>query len=493
MSDSNKRNLKRSPVSLLNQRASCKLSLNNQNIELDVVDFQFGGACLTSTNNLPTILTVNSMGTLDFYIGKKMVNSSARFRIAWVNHESRKIGLKFEGGFESQYERVEDRFATAPEFAPTIVGRDPLDPNRFVFFSVKEFSSNGLGLICSLTNRHLLPGMTIKDARLNFPNSGQTSVSIEIRDVRHSDNDKIRLGCKVLETGDNYFHCLQQYLNLFGPLNEDSTYVRKLFASGLVTKKIKGGMTFEAINTENQYSALLDLRFRGYKKVNKIVSGEGLESQGDGLENEGYLGGAYLRGKLVGSFELRFGSDNLKFRSFSFLTEEQKRKLINQIDINRTVEISKLVVDPDYHGTDLVLGIMQKMINIVVAKGEFSGLITATEKLVPLYEKVGFQAMEFSVPHPILDTNLVYMRMDFETFANAKGLNPIIWDNIYRLSHQSFVETGIVDEIKFNWRQKLFLMAGRGCLWIRERVKSGLTQKQFIVESQKIISTKKAA
>src|SRR5690606_8914341 len=107
--------------------------------------------------------------SLDFYIGDKCLKSKMAFKLAWKDNTDEVIGIEFIKPLESNYITRSKRFLTHKNIKPTIVGCDPTDPNRLIYYSVHDLSESGMLLQTSITNKHLFPGMTIKDAKLTIP------------------------------------------------------------------------------------------------------------------------------------------------------------------------------------------------------------------------------------------------------------------------------------------------------------------------------------
>jgi hypothetical protein len=106
---------------------------------------------------------------LIFYIGNKLIKEEIPFRVVWTDlGESGAFGLNFIKPNADWAER-HIRFKTHDKMRPSLSCRDPLDPNRLLYFQVKDVSSSGLLLSTSLSNKHLFPGMVLKESTLNIP------------------------------------------------------------------------------------------------------------------------------------------------------------------------------------------------------------------------------------------------------------------------------------------------------------------------------------
>ena len=239
MQNQSKRQVKRDSFTSLGFPVSCVLRLSGQEYIAEVVNYHYNGACLKFTaENMPQSLdTDEDMLKLDFYVGAQCISRNLGCQICWEElAETGMAGLRFSEPFNSFKQRAE-RFIVNPNFSPTLSSADPLDPNRKLFFKVRDFSETGLLLETSLANRHLLPGMNIKQASLMIPGHSETiNIDLGCENTRKSTGDgSFLVGMAVNGNALAYRKAVRSYLSHLGmSANGGAEALDRLSKSGLL-------------------------------------------------------------------------------------------------------------------------------------------------------------------------------------------------------------------------------------------------------------------
>lgn len=440
---------------------SCVLRHEGTEFTAEVVNYHYRGACLRVPDSMKhdeRILAGDFK--LDFLLGKVPLQQDIPYRICWNEIKmSGTLGIEFLAKTNKITPRAE-RFLVNMAHRPRVEANDPLDPNRVLFLNVNDVSETGLLAQTSLTNKHILPGMRLPRARLIIPGHESLAIDFAVENTRRgSGDDSFLLGLSVLSDRTEYKQALRTYLTQMAPMaNSADEHLSKLADSGFLSKKLKGAVSYRTITTKSDYEDVLKLRFIGYGKHNKVRDGSTWEQQGDGLDREGLIIGGYLGGKLVCSMEVRFGEDPLPLRS----EQLNGNKPIQGIDRRRVVEINKLVIHPKLQGSDVVIGMMQRVHAIVVTRGQFDVLLAATDQLSPLYERIGAAKIGIRVPHPFLiDEFLNIMVVRREVYHDGIRFNPHAWNTIYQSLHDHFFSLGLTTEKKFSFLEKLKLLSSK--------------------------------
>ncbi len=301
-----------------------------------ILNYHFNGACLKMPDDL-SFEKASSLA-LDFYIGDKCLKSKIPFRIAWKDNAEKLLGIEFTKTLETTHITRAKRFLTHSNIKPTVVGLDPTDPNRTIYCSVRDLSESGMLLQTSITNKHLFPGMNLRNAKLTIPGLDPIVMNLFIANVRKSsDTTLIDIGAYLQGTYPTYKKYFQDYVSTLSPITENRT--EALTSSGFWSKSIKSGLTYRYIEDNEEYNQVLKLRFDGYSKHGKVPEGKTWKDLGEGYKNEGKILAAYLGGQLVASAELRFGKEK-NFRMDKYIDLKVHPNIVRE----KIVEINKFVV-----------------------------------------------------------------------------------------------------------------------------------------------------
>lgn len=450
----NKRRQYRDSSVALQYPVSCILRNGEEEIEAEVVNFHFGGACLKLPAEQRSLKDFTNHH-LDFYLGQMCLQKSIPYRICWSEvDKTGMMGLEFQSRIRYSQDRSE-RFLVNHKFPVSIAAKDPLDPLRQVVFQVVDLSDSGLLLQTSLTNRHLFPGMTLPKATMSMP-TGTVELDLIIENTRNSDNPgNFLAGVSIGSEKNTYKSSIRSYLSQYGLANSD--HLTKLHNADMLSRSLKGSVTFRIVDKDDDYQKVLKLRFAGYGKHDKIKPGTTWQQQGEGLAHEGLILAGYLGGEMICSMELRFGNSKLPLRIEKMLGHRN----IPNVNLDRVVEINKLVVHPKAQGTDIVLGMIQRAHAIVINRGHLDVLLTATDRLKRLYAGIGAEDLEIRVPHPYLvnnDLNVMIVRR--ETYHDGLRLNPTAWQTVYQASHEYYSSVGLATARQFTYVDKLKLKLG---------------------------------
>ncbi len=408
-------------------------------VRAEVVNYHYRGACLRLADDAPVRfddIEQQEIG-FDFYLGRQCVKQGVPIRIAWkASTPSKMLGIEFLADASTRVER--DRgYLCHPDIAPLVTSPDPLDANRRLYCKVIDISPSGLLLLTSLTNKHLFPGMRLENAQLAVPGEPPVPLSLSIHSVREAPREGcFHLGTVVHTAEQGYKPLVCRYLSTLSPdFLQDLQECPTLPAHPIRARRLKQGLTFRVVCSAAAYREVLRLRHHGYGAKGKLCHEATVDSQGEGLEHEGTILGAYLSGVLVASMELRFGDTQPSFRTFDLIPRDR----LQAVHLPMTVEVNRLVVHPAMQGTDVVMGMVQKAHALVMAHGGKDILFVATDKLRPLYRKIGCIELGARVPHPHLHGEFLNaMMLTRDAFLDGRFLSPATWDLLYRTTHEYF-------------------------------------------------------
>jgi|GEM_PF-2481156 len=424
---------------------SATLRFGGQSEEVEVINYHFKGACLRVTDSALGLLSFVDAGdlTIQFRIGKKTLPDQHRFRIAWVDTESRTLGVElFQNERHQQCMRA-PRYRLSRHVPCTLTCQDPTYPARMLYLRVEDLSMTGMCLSTSLTNAHILPGMSLKGAKLHIPGRGEFDVEVYIENTRQSpDADSFLAGVSIQTLSAECRSALGLFIVSMQKENNRPEILRSLKDSDLLGKTLRSGLTFRFVDTEEDYGKVLDLRYIAYAEMGKIgVTREEFHARAEGLKNEGLVIAAHIGTQLVATAELRFTSLGHDLRTFGY---PGMREAIEKIAKHPVCEMNKLAIHPDAQGTDAFLGCIDAFQTIVYARGEHDLCFVATEELVSLYQRAGWRTVEATAPHPVRKGSLLQlMWMPVATYTRSSWVNPLVWERIFQASHEFHTALGL--------------------------------------------------
>lgn len=412
------------------------------------INYHFRGACINiAEEEKRRVWREHSPDdlSLEIRMGARVLQSRVLFRVCWNDIErSGNVGLEFTQDGRTMQPRS-SRMESHSLVAPTGSCQDPLDPNRQVVFRVGNLSERGMQITTSLANRHILPGMTLYDAEVTVPGQGSYKTELQVANARVSeDGQHLVLGVAIDRMGDAFAKGVRQYVVNYGRASRGDAAsddrIASMVTGGWWTKHLRRQLTYRAIVTEEEYQAVLKLRFAGYGAAGKVPKGASWRDQGSGLEHEGIVIGAYLGSQLVASMEMRFGNSGIPLRSDTMLPPGT----LAHLDRDQICELNKLVVHPKVRGSDLVLGMFQFSHSQVAMRGRYLALLLATDKLKPMYTRVGFEAAGPRVPHPSLAGEfLTPLILRPEVYSDGRMLDPLSWNAVYAATTEVLREAGL--------------------------------------------------
>lgn len=419
--------------------------VGKEKVSVELVDFHYRGACLKLIDLSQKNLVTES--ELQFTQGNQLLGKQTAYRITWETiDENGMFGVEFKPQTTLTSHR-ENRYATLPFNAPTVIARDPIDPNRLVYLSVVNISMSGLLLRTSFSNKHFLPGMELRGAVIEIPGFGKADVDIYLANARSSEDQKsLYIGAALKDASGNYRSIVNDYLSKLS-VTVPEARISGLRESGYLAKNLSDHLTFKRITDQADYTQVLKLRFAGYQKVGKVAKDKTWSDMGQGLDQEGLLLGAYLGGQLVGSVEFRIeGQHTLT------IADKVDLKSVAVLKDRKLAEMNRLVVHPCAQSTDIVVGLLRKIHAIAIYNGKPDGILLAEDKLVELYERIGAQKVGVSRPHPTKpNTHLHLMVIRRETYEEANGINPFAWSMVYSGTHEFLSHLGYVSPLKKTW------------------------------------------
>lgn len=167
----------------------CVLAIGDERINVEIVNYHFRGASLRV--GVGDYRPQHKDAYFQFRVGNKVLPEKINFRITWETIADNGVfGAEFSTESSFVLARAE-RFHTHSINTPVLSAADPLDPNRKIYFKALNISTAGALLSTSLSNKHLFPGMELRNAVIQFPGIGTAEIDAFIENSRPVNDENI--------------------------------------------------------------------------------------------------------------------------------------------------------------------------------------------------------------------------------------------------------------------------------------------------------------
>ncbi|MBW8888512.1 MAG: GNAT family N-acetyltransferase [Fibrobacteres bacterium] len=205
----------------------------------------------------------------------------------------------------------------------------------------------------------------------------------------------------------------------------------RLRQAGFLARQVKGRLRFRSVKTMEDYAEVLHLRREAYVGTGKKPKDTLPEDMASRLDGHSRILMAWHHDKLVGSITFAFPAheeesldSEVGFPGSKYpVTIPPKTSLI---------EVSRLCIDEEYRGTDLLQGLFQHGAKHFLLSDRYWLLTSAVSDLLPLYERIGFVKLGASYRHPGLNNlehHLILAHRD--AFLSGKGMNLFLWNFLF--------------------------------------------------------------
>lgn len=200
--------------------------------------------------------------------------------------------------------------------------------------------------------------------------------------------------------------------------------------AGFDTRKIKNIISYRFLKTQQEYIEVLKLRREAYASVRKLARDADLVSVS--YENDEYsrILTAWHENRLVGSVNISF-ADGVKvpFEFQKYISESDFAKLPSPDQI---IEVTGLCTHHGYRKTDVLVGMFERMFQVMVTSGR-SFFVAASDKyLWRVYETIGFKktGIKYTVKK-LHDLELDVITVNRRVGAYGWEMDPMRWDELY--------------------------------------------------------------
>ncbi|MGE4107882.1 MAG: GNAT family N-acyltransferase [Bacteriovoracia bacterium] len=370
-------------------------------------------------------LTISLNKTKSAFIGLAVacIHNETHRRLIGVRWCSTDTQKNFDHTVDDR--RSNTRWMCGSEFMPTGIAPNPIRFNDFIHFRIRDISRSGMQLVMSLRNKWLIPGMEL-DSMVSFPVVGDVNLKLKLLNTRilaMDGKEYLSVGTKITNSDSKINETIGQYVFQFGPKHT----IEALKKEGLDVSKASGALEFGCVRTASEYEEVLNLRHMAYLKAGKAVPTSAVENSADVFDSRSRILTVRHRGDLVASLRVMYHEleDTTEHERFVKLPESIPRK-------DEIVEVTRICTHPAYRGSDLLYALIKQMTLTVLQSKRQWILGSAEEKLVPLYKKLGYQALGVYFEHgDIRGLRHELLLGHLPEIISGKSVSAAIWNELY--------------------------------------------------------------
>src|SRR5690606_5659951 len=191
--------------------------------------------------------------------------------------------------------------------------------------------------------------------------------------------------------------------------------------------QLNKAVDFRFVRSREDYEQVLELRRKAYVVEGKASPGAELYDMATEYDTMSRICMVTYNGKVVASAAVIFHAVDSKTEQELFV--EWSDKYPSREDL---IEVNRVCTDPDFRGSDLLYCLFRFIAIVSIQSGRNYCVICATDKLVPLYGKLGFVSTKKSYLHPSLGNQRHTMLIgNIVKGITGEGVNPIAWNLVY--------------------------------------------------------------
>jgi hypothetical protein len=359
------------------------------------------------------------------------------------------VGVGFENIVRTDYKDDQRSLQRASVRQPAdakVVVKHPVNFADDVLFKVEDISIDGMQLSTSLRNRFILPQMMFKGARAFLGQFAEFEFDFEIAYCRIDDAaNRLICGIKFEALTSQARHTLAGFLitNHRGAMEHRMAAVR---SAGFRIKKLKDIVRFTYASTNQHFLDLQMLRWRAYSSSGKVDCEKTLpENMIDSYDSRSIIILGYIGEDLVGS--VRLTECENESQKFEIESEISFRAAIDRTD---TIEVSRLCVVPELHGTDVVHGLLEYASKVILQTGKGRVITSCTEDMLPFYLRIGYRRTGETYELQALNNSLHYViSIDPKRGLKGQSVNFVYWAYTYSRVHEYVISRGYAVESTF--------------------------------------------
>ncbi len=318
------------------------------------------------------------------------------------------------------------RLAVTPGLTLRARFKHPLLFDRWCRLEVSDINGEmGMAFLSGDASTLLFEGMEVE---LHFELAGFRHLVYvgRVAWVQAAHADEVKFGVQCLDIHYRLHNALCDYL-----IYTQCWTPARLMACGFRSRRIRGHLRFRSVKTLEDYARVLHLRRDSYVLAGKVPAGTAPEDMANLLDARSRILCAYHGDRLVGS--VTFGFPNSEDTVLDSEAGFPGRKYPVAIPPkSNLIEVSRLCIDADYRGTDLLQGLFEHGLKHFLLSDRHWLLTSAVTELLPLYERIGFIRLKASYRHPGLNNQEHHLIICHRSnFIWGMNMSIVVWNGVF--------------------------------------------------------------
>jgi GNAT superfamily N-acetyltransferase len=347
------------------------------------------------------------------------------------NDQIELLGIRLSRRIPEESSKLERRNAIrwmcSDDFFPTCMAPNPGRFDDFIYFQIRDVSSEGLQLVCSLRNKFLLAGTRLLMTAV-FPMGSVTSIQVEIKRVGITSiggRDRLVVGTRFVELSTAARRAIGQYLVQFG----DVESLDQLRAAGLAPESIALGVDFYNLKNEKDYFDVLELSRLAHSLDGNLREESRSDAMGDIYDARARIVVGKYRDKIIATARIRYNDldEPLEHEDHIAWPKDLPRR-------DQVIEVSRVATHPDFRRNDLLAALFRFICHNVLQPERPWLVMSCLERMIPFYEKLGFRQTGLSHTEPIWkeDRVLFVMIVNVRELVLGRNVNPLYWNLVWK-------------------------------------------------------------
>lgn len=271
----------------------------------------------------------------------------------------------------------------------------------------------------------LFEGMEV-EIHFELPSLRSSPMKARVAWVHATRENEIRFGGECQDMGFGLHNALCNFL-----LVSRQWTPAQLREVGFKAGKIKACLRYRTVKSMEDYAAVLHLRRDAYVEAGKKPADTQPERMASVLDGVSRILTAHHLESLVGSITFTFpvSEDTVLDSQAGFPGGKYPVRLPPKANL---IEVSRLCVHPSYRGTDLLIGLFEHGLKHFLLSDRHWLLTSATEDLLPLYQRIGFTRLKASYRHPHLNHQVHHLIIAHRSaFLWGFGIGILSWNSVF--------------------------------------------------------------
>jgi hypothetical protein len=269
----------------------------------------------------------------------------------------------------------------------------------------------------------------LENCQLLLPGIGALTVQLVVCNAFSKDQYLV-FGCLFQSLNKLVLEMLAQYAIIGGDDFPPHISQRKelLRAAGLTTRSLSKPCTIKMAETRQELDQILHVRLVAYKAAGKAPPDTTSAMMQDEYDASSILYCAKYGPDVIATMRVNMCKDDRRELPFEHYFGSCERLGILR---NKCCEFSRLAILPEFQGSDLFIGFFKVIVQMLVKLGLDEMFFVATNKLSPMYQKIGADRISESVRHPVLDNEFLTLhRIKTASLLTGSNMKFDVWKKI---------------------------------------------------------------